>query len=325
MLWALLAVGALACATPALLDQSRLRPMDGAVVWIAVLGLRAVITGVIALTTLLILPSTEVFTALTHWCAHGAIPLPLLPTHIDVDGHRIGGLALLVPLALVGASALWAMAGIWRAAKAVRRWLGQSSLGEGPRQSLIVGGAEPVVAAAGFRSARVVVSAGALVEMDDAELAAGLEHEWGHVNRRHRFVMALARVLRGLSRPLPGGRLALRHLEFHLERDADEYAVRRTGDALALASAICKVAGGVSPCASSPALAPLAKAGVSERLRLLCSGTPNGTTGSAGSIPRLLCSTTIALTLFVALQAPTVWGEGLQQLRVAEASHIETC
>jgi hypothetical protein len=47
-----------------------------------------------------------------------------------------------------------------------------------------------------------------------------------------------------LGRPAPGARRALRGLLLSLERHADEYAVARTGDPLALASAICKVAGG---------------------------------------------------------------------------------
>jgi hypothetical protein len=47
-----------------------------------------------------------------------------------------------------------------------------------------------------------------------------------------------------LGRPVPGTRAALRGLLLSLDRDADEFAVARTGDPLALASAICKVAGG---------------------------------------------------------------------------------
>jgi hypothetical protein len=57
-------------------------------------------------------------------------------------------------------------------------------------------------------------------------------------------------VLATLARLTPGGRAAHRGLLLSLERDADEYAVTRTGDPLALASAICKVARGsrrVSP------------------------------------------------------------------------------
>jgi Zn-dependent protease with chaperone function len=78
--------------------------------------------------------------------------------------------------------------------------------------------------------------------LDDAELAAGLEHEWGHINRGHRLLSVLGHGLFALARLVPGTGLALRQLTLQLERDADEYAVRRTGDPLALASAICKSA-----------------------------------------------------------------------------------
>lgn len=315
-----IALTALACLIPHRLDQSRLSPVEGAALWTAVLSLRAVLTIVVALTTLIVLPSTEFFVVLTHWCAHGA--LPFLPTHLEVDGHRIGGLALLMPLVVLLASAVWAISGVWRAAKAVRRWLGGSTLGEGPRESLIVSGSEPVVAAAGFRPARVVVSAGALIEMDDAELAASLEHEWGHVTRCHRLVLAAAHILHALSRPFAGGREAFRNLQFHLERDADEYAVRRTGDALALASAICKVAVPPTSTRRPVALTGLAHHGVSDRVRLLSSGQRRA---KASCSPRLLIAVTTALTLFIAVQAPAVWDHGLEQIRLAETSHVEGC
>jgi len=49
-------------------------------------------------------------------------------------------------------------------------------------------------------------------------------------------------VLAAIARVLPGTEAARGELHFHLERDADEYAVSRTSDPLALASAICKAA-----------------------------------------------------------------------------------
>jgi hypothetical protein len=91
-----------------------------------------------------------------------------------------------------------------------------------------------------------VVSAGALTSLDDGELYAGLDHERGHIDRRHRWVLVAAAVLRGLARPLPGTRAAAEELAFHLERDADRFALRRDNEPLDLATAICKAAGGAN-------------------------------------------------------------------------------
>jgi Zn-dependent protease with chaperone function len=96
----------------------------------------------------------------------------------------------------------------------------------------------------GLGRRRIVLSDRALAELDDAELEACLAHERGHLRRGHRAAGLVGNLLVVLGGPLPGGRAALRGLLLSLERDADEYAVARTGDPLALASAICKVAGG---------------------------------------------------------------------------------
>jgi len=114
----------------------------------------------------------------------------------------------------------------------------------------------------------------ALGVMDEEELEASLAHEVGHVRRRHRPLLFVASVLAALGRLLPGTRSAERELAFNLERDADEYAVRETGDPLALASAICKAAG-------TPATRTLTALGgrgrVSLRLDyLVCGGRERG-------------------------------------------------
>jgi hypothetical protein len=47
----------------------------------------------------------------------------------------------------------------------------------------------------------------------------------------------------GVARAIPGIRTGERELRFHIQRDADQYAVRTLHDPLSLASAICKAAG----------------------------------------------------------------------------------
>lgn len=132
--------------------------------------------------------------------------------------------------------------GVVRAARTVHRLLKRHALRPGPRESVIVGGAEVLLAAAGMRRPRVLVSAGALIALDDAELSAGPDHERGHIARRHRYLLVLAQLLYALGRLVPGSRQALRELSFHLERDADRWSLARRNDRQALARVITKAA-----------------------------------------------------------------------------------
>lgn len=308
---------------PHLLPQSRLGASSAIALWLSVLGLRATLALSLATTLILYLPATELFSLLTHWCLHAVIPF--LATHLGLDGHLLGDAAVLVPALVLTASTLWAAYGVWRGARAVRRWLRRSSLGPGPDASVIVGGSEVVVATAGLRQPRVVVSAGALLSLDDAELAAGLAHEWGHVTRRHRFISLTAQCLFAISRPLPGGRRALERLHFHVERDADDYAVRRTGDRLALASAICKAVPAPSP-GRGPALASLGGSGVPERLRLLLAEPRDAGHRAAIACARALASAAAALTLVLAIAVPALASSGLEQPRSAQSERAaEPC
>ena len=307
---------------PYALPQSRIDPPTGIALWLAVLGLRAALALSLATVLVLYLPATELFTLLTHWCLHAAIPF--VATHLGLDGHRLGDVAILVPAVVLAASTVWAAFGVWRGARAVRRWLRSHALGSGPNASVIVGGTDVVVAAAGIRDPRVVVSTGALLRLDDAELTAGLAHEWGHVTRRHRFLTLAAQCLFAISRPLPGGRGALNRLQFQLERDADDYAVRRTGDRLALASAICKAVPG-SGRALAGARAELGGSGVPERVRLLVDGPRRSRHGGPAASARALASAAAALTLVLAMSAPALASTGFDQLKLAAGDAGADC
>ena len=319
-------LAALAIATaliaPYLLPQSRLDAPTGIALWLSVLGLRAALALSLAAVLVLFLPATELFTLLTHWCLHAVVPF--VTTHLGLDGHRLGGVAVLVPALVLAASTLWAAFGVWRGARGVRRWLRRHSLGTGPSSSVIVGGSDVMVAAAGLRDPRVVVSTGALLSLDDAELTAGLAHEWGHVTRRHRLVSLAAQCFFAVSRPLPGGRRALERLHFQLERDADDYAVRRTGDRLALASAICKAVPGPRA-GMTPALAELGGSGVPERLRLLVGEPRQGGYRAITVSARVLATAAAALTLALAASAPALASSGVDQLKLAGAERSVNC
>ena len=303
---------------PHLLPQTRLAATAGVGLWSAVLLLRACLAVSLVLVAILFVPTTELFTLLTHWCLHAV--LPFFATHLGFEGHSLGGAAVLVPALVIAASLLSVAFAAWRGTRAVRRWLQRSSLGPGPASSVIVVGSDVVVAAAGLRSPRVVGSAGALVRLDDAELAAGLEHEWGHVLRRHRFITLGAQLCRAISLPLPGGKRALRALQLHLERDADDYAIRKTGDPLALASAICKAAGASAP-AAGPALATLAGNGVPERLRRLIGGSGPVHSRPGTTVARTLATLMAVISLALMAAAPTLANSGIDQLQRATAHH----
>lgn len=307
---------------PHLLSQQRITPTSGIALWTAVMLLRAAVALAVVVAFIFFVPATELFALLTHWCLHGVIPF--LATHLGFDGHSLGA-AVVVPALVMAVSLISVAFGAWRGARGVSRWLRRSSLGPGPASSVIIGGSDVVVAAAGLRAPQVVVSAGALVHLDDAELAAGLEHEWGHVRRRHRFVELAGEFCQALSRPLPGGKLALGSLRFHLERDADDYAVRRTGDPLALASAICKAAAAAPGPAKGPALAALGGSGVPERLRGLIGEHESERSRAGSRLARMLAGVMIVFTLGLVAVTPALASSSFGQLEQAAADRIAGC
>lgn len=301
--FAVLLLGALTL--PHLVNARAAAPAVGIVIWSCALLLRAFTMLLVVAAVVILAPSTEVFSAVTHWCWHTV--LPLLTTHLGFDGHRIGDAALIIPAAILTASVLWVAFGIARAARSVSRMLRRAVVGAGPDDSLILEGQEVILAAAGITRPRVVVSAGALVTLDDEELAAGLAHERGHIEHRHRYILLGAELARGLARFLPGTRQAMRELVFHLERDADQWAISRKHDPLALASAICKAAS--SRASSGFAFASLGGGtGVSARLGEL---TEEGSGKRPSRGTAVLAVAMACLTLLVA---------GLVPVAVADAA-----
>ena len=283
-------------AAPHLLPLSSASPTVAATIWLSALCLRALTVLYVALYLILFLPNTSVFAAVTHWCWHTV--LPLVTTHLGLDGHRIGDAAVIVPAFVLVFSLVSVSVGVVRAARSVRAKLARSSLGLGPGDSLIVSGRGVLLAAAGMTRPRVFVSAGALTTLDDDELAAGLDHERAHIVRRHRFILVFAELCRSLARFLPGTRATLRELHFHLERDADHWALARSHDPYALASAICKSA--TSRAAATPGLVLLSGRGQVTRrvdeLIELGGAPPRRTLGRV-----LACGATLMACFVVAL------------------------
>jgi len=97
--------------------------------------------------------------------------------------------------------------------------------------------------ATGVLRPRVVVPARAFSELDSAELTALFAHELAHIARRDPLWLGLTRALQ-LCLPLqPLNALARRRLCDCAELLCDERAVAVTGDRLALAQSLAKVAG----------------------------------------------------------------------------------
>lgn len=316
MIAALAFLAVLGVALPHLVRLDHARPATAAVLWIAALTLRGITAISTALFLALAFPDSTAFKVLTHWCVHSM--LPFLGLDADVHGHAFGDAAVLVPAAVIAVSLVAVVLGLLRTASVLMSSLGRKSLGSGPENSVIVGGPEVLVAAAGLVHPRIVVSAGALTALDDEELAASLAHEHGHIARRHHLALAYAECCRAVARVLPGTRKAVRELRFHLERDADEWAVRRDHDPCALASAICKVATAAVP--TDPLTVALGGGVVERRLdgllapeRAALGRLRRGIVDSAAVV--MVC---ITLTSLVAIPAEALAGD-----RAAVPDHSE--
>jgi hypothetical protein len=299
---ALAAIVAAGIVVPHVLRLQRAAPVTAVVLWLSSLALRALIGVLAVIFLLLFLPRTEIFDSLTHWCLHAG--LTGSADDLTVEGHGMGDLALFVPGAVLVVSLMLVCVRTARSAKAARRLLGANVLGRGPQGSVIVGGPEIVFAVAGLIHPRIVVSAGALASLDDAELAAGLDHERGHIVRHHRFVLLTAAALSAIGWMVPGTRRSVREIAFHLERDADRWALRRRNDRLALASVICKAAMATEP-ARPPAVANLGETGIRERLDQLLEEPPPRARHPTATALNALAAAMVAFTLLLTAALPT--------------------
>lgn len=275
------------------------------------------LVSIAALTIAFYVPTTPLFEVLTRWCAHAA--LPFITSHLGLSGHGIGDAAIMLPAFVIAISAGCVVLAVARTTRAMRRWLKRSSLGTGPDESVIVGGEEVVVAAAGIRSPKIIVSTGALARLDEDELAASIAHERGHITRRHPFIVLAANLAYAVARPMPGTKDAFQRLRFCLERDADEYAVDRTRDPIALASAICKAA--VDSPTPNVALATLAGSGAPARLRLLLDRPATRPKAWVEIVGRSLVVVTVASVLLAVGATPTLAKNGHAALHASPPAH----
>lgn len=307
----LLATLALCIALPHALPLRHATPSVAASLWLCSLALRALTALLGVVYVVLYLPSTPLFQAVAHWCWHTV--LPLLAAHLGLDGHRVTDVATLVPGLMLAASLLSVGVGVFRAARSVRRMVTRHALKAGPQDTVIVGGEEVLLAVAGLRRPQILVSAGALIALDDEELSAGLDHERGHIARRHRYLLLAAQLCHAFGRFVPGSRRAMKELSFQLERDADRWSLDRRNDRHALASVIAKAAMG-PPDVSGATLAPLTGAGVLERVRQLVDDRPPPRRRNAIAL-RCVSTVLVAIAVSVTALVPVSVAAGVEQLR----------
>jgi hypothetical protein len=294
---------------PHSLSLQRVSPVTASVIWTCALTLRALVAVLAAAWIVLFFPATSVFEALTGWCwPH------LLATKLS--GHDVGHATTLVPGALGVLSVVSLSLGTVKFTRALRRLIAQSACG-GPAGSVIVGGRDIVLAVAGLRRPRVLVSAGALLELGDDELAAALAHERAHIERRHRYVLVYAELCEAVARVVPGTRRALNELAFHLERDADRWALARRVDRAALAAALTKaVQVRVEPRAVAM---PLGGGGVQQRVDEIM-GEAKSRRGRGSVAAGTVAAVLVSLVVAVAVALPPVFAAGVDAVRAAPAA-----
>jgi len=268
-------------------------PLARACVWGAALTTRALFWLCVSLLALFVMPAGDAFGTLFSWCIDWEVPLA---GHVHVNGSAVGILLCALPALLMLAGVAHALIQLRRAARAVGRAVSLGEVGPGPEGSTLIESSRVLLAAAGILRPRILLSTAALSALDSHELAAGLAHERAHISRGHRYVLIAATLCRGASWSLPGGRHALDQLAFQLERDADEVALARGDDRLALASAICKAA--LPHPGPSPSLSALAGKGhVTRRVNdLLLGGAGEAITLAGRAMFALMLLASAAMT-----------------------------
>jgi Zn-dependent protease with chaperone function len=110
----------------------------------------------------------------------------------------------------------------------------------------------PLALTTGVVCPTIYVTAALLRVLEIDEAIAVLCHEWAHVRRRDLLWNGLLGILRDMVWYFPGAHLAWRSMTASQDEACDALAVRMTGQPLALARALLKIAGTNRPLASMP-------------------------------------------------------------------------
>jgi Zn-dependent protease with chaperone function len=294
---------------PHVLQLRHAPPLTAVVIWLAALTLRAVSVALAAAWLVLFFPGTHLFEALTHWCWRHLASAAL-------NGHDVGHVTTLVPT-LLGIASIVSVAVAGVKLTSALRSLRVTTAGDGPAGSVIVGGDAITLAVVGVVRPRVLISTGALLELDDEELEAALTHERAHIARRHRYVLLWAEACRALARFMPATRKCADELAFHLERDADQWALARPVSRGALAAALRKAS--TSHVGGSGIVLALGATRVDERLAEILGESPH----EADTRPRacaLAAAFLVILLTAVLVATPPALAAGLHVVQSAPAA-----
>lgn len=156
------------------------------------------------------------------------------------------------------------------------------------------------------RHGGIVVTTGALEVLDDAEVAAVLAHEDGHLRQRHHAITSLVNCLPAVLQKVPLIATAVDAIPHYLEIAADD-AARRRSSHTALASALLKLNDTAPPASEPPRqtiLSPMLHATGPDRIRHLI--TPTGPTPAAarGAVALSVAHITLFITAGFAIHAP---------------------
>jgi len=200
----------------------------------------------------------------------GACVLRLRETYGTPGGATVAGLGLTLAGAVAARTVLTAMTHLRAAGRQALKHAQTARLIGRPEPALgavLVEHSEPVAYCVAGRHPTVILSTGALQELDPAQLAAVLAHERAHLTGRHHLLLALARARIGsLVLPvLPLMRDADAQVARLVEMHADD-AAARASDPRSLATALVVLTAGASP---APALAAAATDAVQRIHRLL--------------------------------------------------------
>jgi Zn-dependent protease with chaperone function len=245
----------------------------------------------------------------------------LLPAYIahesrqnaDEFSFKLAALAAISAFGLLLAA--WRGVAAWVATrKLVNNWLRNAEpikLNQTPVPAYRLRHPFPVVAVVGAFRPRLFVAGQLFDQLSQAELAAAIAHECGHLAARDNFKRALLRACCDVLTIVPCGRALDRAWAVNSEAAADEYAARNDGEvALNLASALVKIAR-LAPAGMKLAIPAGAlligegASGIAQRVNRL---TQLALTGhqpekTASSAPRicfwLLCGALLAAALLV--------------------------
>jgi Zn-dependent protease with chaperone function len=203
----------------------------------------------------------------------GACVLRLRETYGTPGGATVAGLGLTLAGAVAARTALTAMTHLRAAGRQALKHAQTARLLGRPEPALgavLVEHSEPVAYCVAGRHPTVILSTGALQELDGAQLAAVLAHERAHLTGRHHRLLAMARIGSLVLPFLPLMRDADAHVARLVEMHADD-AAARVSDPRSLATALVVLASGASP---APALGAATTDAVQRIHRLLRPAEP---------------------------------------------------